>query len=302
MCSWITSQNGDLSLFQLKMSIDQKIHGISTLIRTTCSECQSQGTGFFYQELAPKDTDKNDGWRAIKNTWLVTNRHVIIQIHNGKELIPDSVTFHMRRIVNNQPVWDPIELQRNILVERALFHPDKSIDVCIIDIYGLLKEKLNDGNQYMAWFAVSKENLPGENKIHPEVTSDAIVIGYPRGFYDQHNIFPIVKSGIVASKWGAFFDQKPYFLIDAKLFPGSSGSIVISKPTNLLVENGNLFHNTEKQFAFLGVYSGEPYQQHHPIEFEDIAIIRKSGFNVGIVWYGHLVEDIPHSTMKCNTG
>ena len=283
------------------MSIDDKIHGISTLIITTCTECQSQGTGFFYQEINPKDSTKTEEWREIKNVWLVTNRHVILPMHNGKELTPNSVVFHIRKLINNQPVWEPIELQKEILIERALFHPDKTIDVCIIDIYGLFKEKLKGGNQYMAWSAVSKENLPGENKIHPEVTSDAIVVGYPRGFYDLHNIFPIVKAGIIASRWGAFFNQKPYFLIDAKLFPGSSGSIVITKPTNLLVEGGNLFHNTEKQFAFLGIYSGEPYQQHHPIEFEDITITRKAGFNVGIVWYGHLVEDIIKNGIKLNS-
>lgn len=283
------------------MNTDEKINGISTLIVTICPECQSQGTGFFYQEIAPKDPAKKEEWREIKNVWLVTNRHVVLPTINGKELIPNSVTFHIRRIKNNLPVWEAIELQKDVLIERARFHPDQSIDVCIIDIYSLLKNKLNDGNQYLPWFAVSKENLPGENKIHPEVASDAIVVGYPRGFYDQFNIFPIVKAGIIASKWGAFFNQKPYFLIDAKLFPGSSGSIVLSKPTNLLLEAGNLFHNSEKQFAFLGVYSGEPYQQHNPIEFEDITIIRKSGFNVGIVWYGHLLEDIIKNGIKLNS-
>ncbi len=280
------------------MNVDEKIHGISTLIVTACPECQSRGTGFFYQELEPRNPENTEGWRAIKNVWLITNRHVILPKQDEKELLPNSVTFHIRKIISQQIVWEPIELQRKFLFERARFHPDEAIDVCVIDIYDLLQEKLKDGNKYMAWFAVSKENFPGENRIHPEVASDAIVIGYPRGFYDKHNVFPIVKSGIVASKWGAFFNQKPYFLVDAKLFPGSSGSIVISKPTNLLMENGNLFHNTVKQFAFLGVYSGKPYQQHHPIELEDITIIRKSGFDVGIVWYSHLVEDIIKNGIK----
>jgi len=282
------------------MGIDDKIHGISTFIVAVCPTCQSQGTGFFYQELAPKDPTKKEEWRAVKNVWLVTNKHVILPTQQNEEIIPNAVIFHIRRIDNNRPVWEPIELQKDALIERARFHPDQSVDICMIDIYSLLKDKLNDGRQYMAWFAVSKENLPGENKIHPEVTSDAIVVGYPRGFYDQHSVFPIVKAGIIASKWGAYFNQKPYFLIDAKLFPGSSGSIVITKPTNLLVENGNLFHNSEKQFAFLGIYSGEPYQQYHPLELDDITIIRKSGFNVGIVWYGHLVEDIMKQGIKIN--
>ena len=103
-----------------------------------------------------------------------------------------------------------------------------------------------------------------------------------------------MKSGIVATRWGSNFNGNPFFLIDAKLFPGSSGSIVISKPTDVVVENGQIFHNPEKQFAFLGIYSGEPYQQQQPIEFDDFTLIRKSGFNLGIVWYANLVEEIIH--------
>ena len=114
----------------------------------------------------------------------------------------------------------------------------------------------------------------------------------PRGFYDELNKFPILKSGKLASRHGLNFNGNPYFLIDSKLFPGSSGSVVISEPTDFVLENGNILHSSEKQFAFLGIYSGEPFQQSQPIELDDMTIIRKSGFNVGIVWYGYLVEEI----------
>jgi hypothetical protein len=76
-------------------------------------------------------------------------------------------------------------------------------------------------------------------------------------------------------------------------FSESSGSIVVSRPRDVVVANGQLLINKEgKQFAFLGIFSGEPIQQHHPIELDDMTIIRKSGYNVGVVWYGHLVKDI----------
>ena len=118
------------------------------------------------------------------------------------------------------------------------------------------------------------------------------IIGYPRGYYDTFNQYPIVKSGNIASGWSLKFDNKPYFLIDAKLFPGSSGSLVVSKPTNIALINGRISHSLEKQHAFLGVYSGEPYKEDHPIESDDITIIRRLGYNIGIVWYGNLIEEI----------
>jgi len=115
-------------------------------------------------------------------------------------------------------------------------------------------------------------------------------VGYPRGFYDKENLFPLVKSGIIASRWNANFNGQPYFLIDAKLFPGSSGSLVISKPHYFFASGEDVIASDNKEFAFLGIFSGEPIQEHEPVDLEDITIIRRSGYNVGVVWYGQLVS------------
>ena len=132
----------------------------------------------------------------------------------------------------------------------------------------------------------------GRNNIDVQASDDVVIIGYPRGFYDKFNLYPIIKSGIIASRWGANFDGKPIFLIDAKLFPGSSGSIVISKPIDMIVRGGRPLYAPEKQFAFLGIYSGEPSLKGRKIEVDNLVITEKIGFNVGIVWYATLVEKI----------
>ena len=143
----------------------------------------------------------------------------------------------------------------------------------------------------VAW--VDEERFPRPKQISVAAADDVIVIGYPRSFYDRAQLFPIVKLGVIASKWGSHFNGQPYFLIDAKLFPGSSGSLVISKPQDVAVISGQLKYSKEKNFAFLGVYSGEPFQSdQRPIELESMVITQKLGFNVGIVWYGNLVEEI----------
>ena len=65
---------------------------------------------------------------------------------------------------------------------------------------------------------------------------------------------------------------------------------IINETLNL---NKNfIFTSTEKQFAFLGVYSGEPFRQSTPIEFDDFTIVRKDGFNLGVVWYSYLIPEI----------
>jgi hypothetical protein len=95
------------------MKIDDAIHGISTLISVGIAGGSSQGTGFFYQKLEEKDPKKKDGqWRAIQNTWLVTNRHVALPVVDGQEAVPEIFAFHMRRVEKDHVVWDPILLLR----------------------------------------------------------------------------------------------------------------------------------------------------------------------------------------------
>ena len=173
-----------------------------------------------------------------------------------------------------------------------LVHPNPEIDVCIIDVLDLMMNKIRNVENLFQCYGVSKDDFPGKNKINVDIASEAVVIGYPLGFYDKVNKFPIVKSGIVSSKWGLNFNGEPYFLIDAKLFPGSSGSIVISRPTNIVFDKGSIYKSESKEFAFLGIFSGEPIRASNPVELGDITITKKSGYNLGIVWYGWLIEDI----------
>ncbi len=275
------------------MKIDDAFHGITTLISAVTPEGHVQATGFYYQRLAPAESGKGPQWRQIEKTWLVTNRHVVLPRVRGKETAPSAFAFHLRRHEGDSLRWDPVTLSGDDLLKRARFHQDNEIDVCVIEVLDLLTEKIKDESaHYQAWFAMHADQLPGKNNITVEVADEAIVIGYPRGFYDQVHLFPIVKSGIIASRWGAPFQGKPYFLIDAKLFPGSSGSIVVSKPQSLAIVEGRIMYAAERQFALLGIYSGEPFLQETPLEFEDMTIVRKSGFNVGIVWYAHLIDEI----------
>ena len=112
------------------------------------------------------------------------------------------------------------------------------------------------------------------------------------------NKFPIVKSGIISSGWELHFNDNPVFLIDAQLFPGSSGGLVISKPANVAMIEGKLMFCSEKQFVFLGVYSGEPVQQCAPFDLGDMTIIRKNSYGVGNVWYSDLIPGILNNNIK----
>jgi hypothetical protein len=276
------------------VNIDDTLHGISTPLKINVRDVSLQATGFFYQELAAEDPNKKGYyWREVKDTWIVSNRHVFLPEIEGKESIPDLITFPMRKIVGNGLQWDTITLKYDDIKQRLRLHTDSTVDVAILRIGDLITKRIHgQTTKYMSWSAVSVDYLPNNCNIPVQVADDVIIIGYPRGFYDTHNLFPIVKSGIVASRWGMHFQNRPQFLIDAKLFPGSSGSIVLSKPITSIVTDGPIAGSREAHFAFLGVYSGEPYFQEKPIDLDDITITRKYSFNLGTVWYAELVVDI----------
>lgn len=52
------------------------------------------------------------------------------------------------------------------------------------------------------------------------------MIGYPNGLWDSQNNLPIIRRGITATSVKKDYNGKKEFLIDAAVFPGSSGSPV----------------------------------------------------------------------------
>ncbi len=232
------------------MSIDDKLNSISTLIEVTTSTGTFRGTGFFYNQYAP--TDKQGlQYRHIDAMWVVTNRHVLLPGQQGVAFAPSAVTLNIRKLTESGfMVWEPIKLSAEEVETLARFHPNRAVDVAAINILDHFIERFNSSDKYVAPHALSVKDLPGDNSADIEVASDVIIVGYPRGFYDKVNLFPIVKSGIVASRWGVGFEGNPYFLIDSKLFPGSSGSVVLSKPNDLMIKNGQVCMPQKSIFRF----------------------------------------------------
>ena len=276
------------------MKFDDMLYGMTTIIETHIGayNTKAQGSGFFYNALADKDPTIEGQWLEVKGTWLVTNRHVALPKVNDKEILPDTFIFNLRQIVNDEVQWLPISLNQAEYQRRLKLHSNADIDVALIDVGDLIMEKIKSGVSVMNYAGVTSEHLPQNSQTSINVGDDILVAGYPRGFYDMKNKFPIVKSGVIASKWGSHFNGNPYFLIDAKLFPGSSGSVVLTKPQYVAVINEKLMYNKNGAYIFLGIFSGEPIRKNAPIELEDMTIVKKDSYNVGIVWYSQLVPEI----------
>jgi hypothetical protein len=132
-------------------------------------------------------------------------------------------------------------------------------------------------------FPIMKTQLPKDDDIKVEIGDDVLIIGYPEGYYDKVTLYPTVKTGVISSGWGSPYAGMPCFMVDGRLFPGSSGSLVISKPKDQAVIKGRPVHSLEKKFAFLGVVG--QYRE---------------DYNYCNVWYGSLVEDIIKNGVSWN--
>ena len=215
-------------------------------------------------------------------------------------MIPDIFTFNLRQIINEKVQWLPISLSKDEYIKRLKVHNNNLVDVAVIEVGDLIIDQIKQGISLMNFAGLTSDHLPENSKLTVNVGDEILVAGYPRGFYDMENKFPIVKAGVISSKWGCNFNGNPLFLIDSKLFPGSSGSVVLTKPQYIAMIDGNLMYNKNGSYLFLGIYSGEPIRKNAPIELEDITIIKKDSYNVGNVWYSTLVPEIIADGIRIN--
>lgn len=277
------------------VSLDHQLLGMTTIIECHYGSTMIiQGSGFYYSDLAPGDPSKQGGqWRLVNGTWLVTNRHVAFPRVNDKEVVPDTLIFNLRKVLNDKVEWLPITFSKAELIQRTKIHPNDEVDVVAIKIDDVLIDLVKNHQEegLISPRYLTSDNLPENSPLQIDVTSDIVIASYPRGYYDTFNKFPIVKSGIVASSWNCLFNGLPVFLVDAQLLPGSSGGLVISKPVNIAMIEGHVKYNETKQFVLLGVYSGEPiYTQR--FEMDDMVITRTKSFGLGNVWYSSLIPEI----------
>jgi len=217
---------------------------------------------------------------------------MLFERNNGDEVMADKVIFSLKKIIGKwqELRWKNIELDRDELLNRTRIFQDSSIDIVAIKVGDLLLKAIKDHDEntnYIAFQGITKSHFPKMNNDYydVEVGDTVLIIGYPHGYFDSVNLYPIVKSGVIATSLYHKYEGSPCFLIDAKLFPGSSGSLVISQPRiPIKIYEDGISYYKEKQFEFLGIFSGEPH------------LTDSSGetriFNVGKVWFWYLLDHI----------
>ena len=189
-------------------------------------------TGFVYSR--PADDDPTSSIPL-----LVTNRHVL---QDATRVVVDFTARTGDRPEKGKRV------RVEIAHELAVANISARLDVAIIPLAPILSELERSGKP--AFFrAIAPDLLPPEKTLNElSAIEPVIFIGYPSGLQDSANLMPVVRQGITATAVWNDYDGDPAFLIDAGVFPGSSGSPVFlynqgsySRPGGLVIGSRLLF-------------------------------------------------------------
>lgn len=205
------------------------------------------GTGFFWA------TREGPGI----NYSIVTNKHVL---EGASELV---VRFHLT--AQNAPDT-PSKNSQDIALVLApgaqVDHPQSDVDLIAIPIHGAVTGMTERGTPVF-FKALSLSDLPSPQKwAGYDAIEDIIMVGCPRGIFDEVNNFPIARRGITATALNRRYNGRNEFLVDLACFPGSSGSpIFIKQAMHHNARTGN-FDFGQETIALVGILYAGPQITH----------------------------------------
>ena len=166
---------------------------------------QVSGTGFIFSLQ-----DENDSSKTIP--LLITNFHVLKDIEHGMFELCTQKDGIPQKEKGIRISFDASTIQNNKLGE---------LDLVAIPIAATLNA-ITDNVFYKS---ISQDIIPdAKQRDSFSALEEITFIGYPSGLYDSYNKTSIIRRGITATPLWNNYQNTPTFLIDANVFPGSSGS------------------------------------------------------------------------------
>jgi len=246
----------------------------------------SVATGFFVLR------EFEDG---VPRVFLVTNNHVLPKEGKKKSVTIRVNTGNGDKVEVGQ-IEIPIVGEDGKYLPSVRLHPRRGFDVAAVHVtQEFMKHDIKAAQIPYSLF-VTKDKLEAE-KI--TIGDEIFLLGYPDAIYDPRNVWPILRVGVISSvpSEGYAFDERlrrkyhlpdqiDGFLIDANVFPGSSGSLVILKPQPFTTgpQGEALSSNAKKTPYLLGIISGS-------IPIEDKALSSRQRMGLGIVYSADTIKE-----------
>ena len=143
--------------------------------------------------------------------FLISNKHVI-----PHEDIKLTITINKSEHLGYENIKT---ITWNGLADKYWAHPDQNVDLSCVDV-----SSITHNSVYFR--CLGKEFLAPINHEKIGLGSQILYLGYPYGYYDKVNNLPLARTGALASLPYVDFEGKGQLVIDAQVFPGSSGGPV----------------------------------------------------------------------------
>lgn len=194
----------------------------------------SSGTGFIFSVQETTESSI---------PLLITNYHVLEKAEMG------FVELHIGN--NGQPTNKTMRIQ----FDKSIISSNKlgDLDLIAVPMAATLNSLISQ-NIDVFFRSVDTNMIPTNAQFEDfSAIEDVTFIGYPSGLYDDTNKVPLIRQGITSTPIWNNFKGEEVFLIDAGVFPGSSGSpVFIYNQGSYLTRNGIVVGN---RLIFLGVIS-----------------------------------------------
>jgi len=180
-------------------------------------------TGFLIGKLVTPPPPQS----PIHYVYLVTNRHVF---DGSKE-----ATLRFNPAAGNPAKEFQLSLVSQIGAPLYAQHPDSEIDIAVTSIN--LTVLRQQGIQY-AFFSDNNHvlTLRGHSPATTSEGDAVFILGFPMGDVGKDRNYVVSRKGSIARIRDTISGSSKYFLVDATIFPGNSGSPVVTKQESMAIQ------------------------------------------------------------------
>lgn len=147
-------------------------------------------------------------------------------------------------------------------------------------------------HEQLYYKAVSYDMLATFNEEELSVAENVYFVGYPDNRYDMANNLPLIRTGMIASNPKYDYNGNPTFIIDAQVFPGSSGSPVYIDLTYENMKNGQIIVG-KKDIKLLGIVSATMIRNNQLKSIEtNTHYLTEEVLGLGIVYKSTAIKEL----------
>lgn len=236
---------------------------------------------------------------AKGSVYLITNRHVLPPEGAPKDIQLRVVIRQEDGTPKVDQISVPIVGANGKYLPTVRVHKDPATDVAAVNIgptafgskFKVLIDAVLTGRYLNASMLMSTSQF---QEAGVGLGSQVYILGYPAAIFDPRNVMPVLRMGLIATdpadgfnfneelrRTMNFPEHMNGFLIDANVYPGSSGSLVMSIPETCGAKPGE----PPRPPSILGIVSGS-------IPIFDASLRSYERIGLGMVYSADTIKEV----------